>query len=154
YEGDYDGSKLAARGAVIVTLNYRLGAFGFLGDRALAESGHGSGGDFGLLDQIEALRWVQREIASFGGDAAGVMLFGQSAGAVDACVLVASPLAAGLFSRVLLESGPCLTYTTSDASSFAATFEKAMGCSGSTAASCLRSKDAATVARGPGGGIP
>jgi carboxylesterase type B len=89
----YDGESIAARGnAVVVTLNYRLGALGFLASRAL-----GTHGNFALLDQIAALQWVKKNISMFGGDPSHVMLFGHSAGAVDACALVASPRAKGCF---------------------------------------------------------
>ena len=84
----YDGSHLAARGAVVVTINYRLGAFGFLGE-----------GNWGTLDQICALQWVQANIASFGGDAKNVTIFGESAGGSAVVSLMSSPNAAGLFHR-------------------------------------------------------
>jgi para-nitrobenzyl esterase len=105
----YDGQRLAERGGVVlVTLNYRLGPFGFLAHPTLAaDSATGASGNYGILDQIAALRWVQRNIAAFGGDPARVLVFGESAGAVDTCVLLAPPLAAGLFQRALMESGAC-----------------------------------------------
>ena len=99
----YDGIALARRGVIVVTLNYRLGPFGFL---ALPGLGEGNG-NFGLLDQITALRWVQKNIRRFGGNPKRVTLFGESAGAMSACSLLASPLAEGLFSRVILQSGGC-----------------------------------------------
>lgn len=99
----YDGSALARRGVIVVTLNYRLGPLGFL---ALPGLGEGNG-NFGLLDQITALRWVQKNIQTFGGNPDKVTLFGESAGAMSACALLASPLAEGLFSRVILQSGGC-----------------------------------------------
>jgi para-nitrobenzyl esterase len=102
----YDGENLARHGVVVVTINYRLGVFGLLALPELAaESPHHSAGNYGLLDQIAALHWVQRNIAAFGGDPARVTLFGESAGAGSVNVLMASPLAAGLFSRVIAESG-------------------------------------------------
>jgi para-nitrobenzyl esterase len=105
----YDGARLAARGNVIVvTLQYRLGALGFLAHRSLASEANGVAGNHGLLDQIEALRWVQRNVRAFGGDPTRVMLFGESAGALNTCMLVSSPLAAGLFSRALIQSGSCI----------------------------------------------
>ena len=105
----YDGENLANHGAVVVTINYRLGIFGFLALPELtAESPHHSSGDYAILDQIAALQWVQRNIAAFGGDPSRVTIFGESAGADSVCVLMASPLAAGLFTRAIAESGGLL----------------------------------------------
>lgn len=105
----FDGTALAQKGAVLVTVNYRLGLFGFLAHPALtAESEHRSSGNYGLLDQIASLEWVQENIAEFGGDPTRVTIFGQSAGSSDACRLMASPLASGLFQRVIGQSGSCL----------------------------------------------
>jgi para-nitrobenzyl esterase len=112
---DLIGPALARRGVVFVAVNYRLGPFGFLAHPWLtAESGHRSSGNYGLLDQLEALRWVRENIAAFGGDPARVTLMGQSAGAVDACLLMTSPLAAGLFHRAILHSGECQATLTAD----------------------------------------
>jgi len=106
-EPAYDGASLASRGVIVVTVNYRLGVMGFFAHPELtAESPHHSSGNYGLLDQIEALRWVKQYIAQFGGDPENVTLFGESAGSVDATTLMASPLAASLFRRVIAESGP------------------------------------------------
>ena len=102
------GPVLARYGVVVVSANYRLGPFGFLAHPALtAESEHHSSGNYGLLDQLEALRWVQENIGSFGGDRARVTVMGQSAGAVDICLLMSSPLAARLFQGAIMESGDC-----------------------------------------------
>lgn len=102
----YDGARLARRGAVIVTINYRLGALGFLAHPALtAESQNHASGNYALLDQIAALQWVQRNITSLGGDTARVTVFGESAGSIDIMHLMASPRAAGLFHRAIAESG-------------------------------------------------
>ena len=102
----YDGSALARRGAVIVTINYRLGRLGFFAHPALTkENTDGLLGNFGLMDQIEALRWVKRNIAQFGGDAGNVTIFGESAGGVSVQALMASPEANGLFHRAISESG-------------------------------------------------
>ena len=102
----YDGETLARKGAVVVTLNYRLGAFGFLAHPALSEeSPHGSSGNYGVLDMLAALRWVQDNIAAFGGDPGNVTVAGQSAGAMALAALVASPRAEGLFQRVIAQSG-------------------------------------------------
>jgi para-nitrobenzyl esterase len=103
----YNGSSLASHGVIVVTINYRLGVMGFLAHPELtAESPHHSSGNYGLLDQIAALKWVQRNIAQFGGDPANVTIFGESAGSIDATTLMASPVSDGLFRRVIAESGP------------------------------------------------
>jgi para-nitrobenzyl esterase len=105
-EERHNGATLAKKGAVVVTVNYRLGAFGFMAHPALAaESPEHSSGNYGLLDQIAALQWVQRNIARFGGDPSRVTIFGESAGAMSTGSLVGSPLAKGLFQRAILESG-------------------------------------------------
>jgi len=105
-EERHNGARLAQKGAVVVTLNYRLGPFGFLAHPALAaESSHHAAGNYGLLDQIAALHWVQRNIARFGGDPSRVTIFGESAGGMSVGSLIASPLAKGLFQRAILESG-------------------------------------------------
>jgi para-nitrobenzyl esterase len=105
----YDGDALARKGVVVVTLNYRLGAFGFFAHPALtAESPHGASGNYGLMDMLAALRWVQRNIGAFGGDSGNVTVFGQSAGAMAIASLVASPEAAGLMRRAISQSGTWL----------------------------------------------
>ena len=102
----YDGENLARKGVVVVTINYRLGVFGFLALRELsAESPNHASGNYGLMDQIAALQWVQKNIVAFGGDPSRVTIFGQSAGSVSVSVLMASPLANGLFARAIGESG-------------------------------------------------
>ena len=104
--GVYDGRRLARRGdAVVVTLNYRLGALGYLALPALAREEGGALGNLGLLDQVAALRWVREHVAHFGGDPENVTLFGESAGAMSAATLLATPAARGLFRRVVLQSG-------------------------------------------------
>lgn len=103
------GVNLAQTGVVVVSFNYRLGAFGFFAHPGLdAESGHSSSGNYGHLDQIAALEWVRRNIARFGGDAKRVTIAGQSSGSEDVCILMASPLASGLFESAILESGTCV----------------------------------------------
>jgi para-nitrobenzyl esterase len=100
----YDGENLARLGVIVVTINYRLGVFGFLAHPELTrESGHS--GNYGLLDQLAALQWVQKNIAAFGGDPTRVTISGQSAGSNAVHNLVASPLAHGLFQRAIEESG-------------------------------------------------
>ena len=101
----YDGEALARRGVVVVTLNYRVGLFGFMAHPQLtAESPTHSSGNYGLLDQIAALQWVQRNIAAFGGDPAHVTVFGQSAGAHAISTLLTSPLSDGLFQQAIMQS--------------------------------------------------
>jgi len=102
----YAGDGFAKRGVILVTFNYRLGVLGFLALNSLSkESPAGVSGNYGLLDQIAALQWVQRNIGAFGGDAHRVTIFGQSSGAISVSALVASPLAKGLFQRAIGESG-------------------------------------------------
>lgn len=103
----YDGRHLAGSGAVVVTINYRLGPFGFLAHPLLSrESPQGVSGNYGMLDQLAALQWVRRNIASFGGDPSRITLFGESAGAVSILYLMVSPLATGLFQAAIAESAP------------------------------------------------
>ena len=101
----YDGAGFARRGVVFVSLNYRLGVLGWLADAQLsAESPDGLSGNYGLLDQIAALKWVRRNIADLGGDPANVTIMGESAGALSATYLLASPWARGLFAKAIVES--------------------------------------------------
>ncbi len=103
-----DGGDLTRKGVVVVSMNYRLGIFGFFSHPELSrESGHGSG-NYGLMDQIAALEWVRRNIAAFGGDPGNVTIFGESAGSSSVCALVASPRARGLFQKAIGESGSIL----------------------------------------------
>jgi para-nitrobenzyl esterase len=105
-EPPFDGAKLASHGVVVVTINYRLGIFGFIGHPELtAESPHHASGTYGIQDQIAALRWVHDNIAQFGGDPGNVTLFGQSAGARDTMLVAASPLSKGLLQKAIAESG-------------------------------------------------
>ena len=102
----YDGGNLARRGVVVVTINYRLGIFGFFAHPELtAESPDKASGNQGMEDQVAALRWVRQNIAAFGGDPARVTIMGESAGGESVAVLVASPLAKGLFQRAISQSG-------------------------------------------------
>ena len=100
----YDGTSLARRGAVIVTINYRLGPLGFFSHPAIDGEAGGGSRNFGLLDQIEALKWVQSNIAAFGGDPDNVTIFGESAGAQSVLALFASPMARGLFHKGIAQS--------------------------------------------------
>ena len=102
----YDGSALAKRGMIVVSINYRLGALGWLAHPALsAEASDHVSGNYGLLDQIAALQWVKRNIGAFGGDAANVTIAGESAGALSVMYLMAAPAARGLFKKAIVESG-------------------------------------------------
>ena len=112
-QAGYDGREIATRGVVVVSINYRLGALGFLAHPELtAEDDHASSGNTGLLDQQAALRWTQTNIAAFGGDPNNVTVFGESAGAMSVCAQAVSPLAAGLFHRGIGESGSCAIFAT------------------------------------------
>jgi len=102
----YDGTRMAKKGVVVVTINYRLGPLGFLAHPELSkESPYGASGNYGILDQIAALKWIQKNIARFGGDPDRVTIFGESAGSRSVCALVASPLAKTLFHRAIGQSG-------------------------------------------------
>lgn len=128
--------------AIVVTINYRLGPLGFLAIPELSkESAWGASGNYGLLDQIAALEWVQRNIAAFGGDPKRVLVFGESAGAVDTITLVASPLTKGLFSAALEQSGGATSMPKADAEA-AMSARVAMTSCGNAAdkAACLRAK--------------
>ena len=106
----YDGARLAAQGIVVVSINYRMGVLGYLAHPALgAESPAGLSGNYGLLDQIEALRWVRRNVGAFGGDPSKVTIAGESAGGLSVMYLMASPPARGLFSGAIAESAYMIT---------------------------------------------
>lgn len=106
----YDGEEMARQGVVFVSINYRVGVLGFMAHPELsASSGYGASGNYGILDQIAALQWVQRNIAAFGGDPNKVTIAGQSAGAFSVNTLMASPLAKGLFHQAILQSGGLLS---------------------------------------------
>ncbi|HWS66831.1 MAG TPA: carboxylesterase family protein [Steroidobacteraceae bacterium] len=151
---DYDGSKLATGGpigrpTVVVTMNYRMGLFGFLAHPALDNEGHPFG-NYGILDQQAVLRWVQRNIEAFGGDPGRVTLGGQSAGAIDTGASMLSPMATGLFQRAIFQSAPVTNsfyVTLSDALSKGTAFATAAGCPGqdAAAASCLRALSAPRI---------
>jgi para-nitrobenzyl esterase len=136
---NYDGSKLAADGTVVVTINYRLGALGFLAHPALASRPGGPAGNYGLMDQIAALRWVKRNIAQFGGDPHNVTIAGQSAGGVSVLDLLVSHRSRGLFRRAIVQSGAfALTQRPlADAEAAGETFASQAGCPDQSAR-CLR----------------
>jgi para-nitrobenzyl esterase len=138
---DFNGRFLAATArAIVVTVNYRLGPFGWLALKSLQQDG--SSGDYGLMDQVAALKWVQRNIAAFGGSPHDVLLFGQSAGGESVLAQLVSPLAAGLFQRAEVESAP--TALTLPAMAAAETrndsgYATTLGCTDEwTQAACLR----------------
>ena len=101
----YDGTHLAQKEVVLVSVAYRLGVFGFLADSELTRENGGSSGNFGLQDMIAGLKWVKRNIAKFGGDPSRVTIFGESAGGIAVSMLCASPEAKGLFQGAISESG-------------------------------------------------
>jgi para-nitrobenzyl esterase len=136
---NYDGTKLAANGIVVVTINYRLGALGFLAHPAFAARPGGPAGNYGLMDQQAALRWVTRNIAQLGGDPRNVTIAGQSAGGVSVLAHLVSPGSQGLFDRAIVESGAfALTQVSlSSAEAFGTDFANTVVCQDQTA-SCLR----------------
>ncbi|MBV9002249.1 MAG: carboxylesterase family protein [Solirubrobacterales bacterium] len=136
---NYDGSKLATDGTVVVTINYRLGALGFLAHPALASRPGGPAGNYGLMDQIAALRWVKRNIAQFGGDPHNVTIAGQSAGGVSVLDLLVSHRSHGLFQRAIVQSGAfALTQRPlADVEAAGETFATQAGCPDQSAR-CLR----------------
>ena len=142
---DYLPTNLVQDGVTVVTINYRLGALGFLAHPALADA-NGQSGDYGLMDQQAALRWVKRNIASFGGDPRNVTIFGESAGGLSTLSQVASPQARGLFEKAIVESGSYnLTQASlSSAESAGEAFAAQAGCASQTAA-CLRGLPVSTI---------
>jgi para-nitrobenzyl esterase len=135
----YDGAYLAEHArAVVVTVDYRLGALGFLAA--------GGAANFGLRDQIAALEWVKTNIAGFGGDAARVTIFGQGSGGTCVSALLASPRANGLFARAIIDSGDASARSLADAQTVANDLAQKLGCAAEDAAACLRTKDAVAIA--------
>ncbi len=137
----YWGDRLAGKkDVVVVTINYRLGALGFLAQRDLAkEDPKGSTGNYGLLDQIAALEWVKENISGFGGDPDNVLIFGESAGGWSVCNLLASPLAAGLFDKAVIESGGCDTVNKMETGfKDGDDYVRKIGCAGKDVPACLR----------------
>ena len=148
---EYDASKLVQRNVIVVTINYRLGALGFLAHPALsAESPEHISGNYGIEDQQAALAWVRRNIRAFGGDPERVTMFGESAGGLSTFTNLVSPTASGLFQRAIVESGaymltlPTLAQTQTAGTAFA----NAVGCNQATQAAvlaCLRALPVATI---------
>ena len=151
---NYDPSRLAREhGRVVVTVNFRLGALGWLAHPGFETEGEGVGGNWGLMDQQAALRWVQRNIGAFGGDPADVTLFAESSGAWSACYLMASPGSEGLYQRVILQSGPCLEPQSLNAAKdqvpAGPPFADDLGCTQQGQVACLRGLPAWRIARAP-----
>jgi para-nitrobenzyl esterase len=146
-----DGQYIAEHGpAIVVTINYRLGALGWLAHPALdAASPSGTSGNYGIMDQVAALQWMQRNIAAFGGDPARVLLFGESSGAQDSWVLLASPFGRGLFTNMLTESaGPANFYQSS-----LADYEAEIGIPAVTAIGCGTALDVVACLRATPAGV-
>ncbi len=144
---DYDPVRLVQHGVVLVTINYRLGSLGFLAHPALtAESDVHASGNYGLMDQQAALRWVERNIASFGGDPRRVTIFGESAGGLSVHSHIASPLSAGLFHRAIVQSGAYALSqpSLSDAEAQGQALAMRVGCTDQTA-ECLRATPVQTL---------
>jgi para-nitrobenzyl esterase len=150
---DYDPTKLVRGDVIVVTINYRLGALGFLAHPALtAESPYHTSGNYGIMDQQFALQWVQRNIAAFGGDPHNVTIFGESAGGLSVFSNLASPPATKLFHRAIVESGAYeLTLPTlADAEAQGTAFATSVGCSDQSA-ECLRSRSVQEILANQGG---
>ena len=153
--GKYPGGKLSEFGDVIVvTINYRLGAFGFFATPALRdEDPNKSVGSYGSLDQVAAIKWVHDNIANFGGDPSNVTIFGQSAGGWSVCTMLATPLNKGMFSRAILESGGCeATETLDQGYARGADIAQKVGCKADDL-KCLRAVPAEKLAMGGVGDI-
>jgi para-nitrobenzyl esterase len=148
---EYNPAGLVRDGVVVVTINYRLGALGFLADSALASHPGGPAGNYGLMDQQAALRWVQRNIRGFGGNPGNVTLFGESAGGLSTLAQLVSPGARGLFQRAIVESGAyqLTQQPLAAAESAGQAFAAKAGCAGTTApasaAACLRRLPVSTI---------
>jgi para-nitrobenzyl esterase len=142
----YSGEFLAQRNVVVVSLNYRLGVFGFFGHPDLAKEGSPLGNQ-GLLDQQLALEWVKNNVAKFGGDPSNVTIFGESAGSQDVCLHVAAPKSRGLFHRAISESGGCTAHeqVAADAAELTTTLAAKVGCKGDGVLACLRGKSVADL---------
>jgi para-nitrobenzyl esterase len=138
----YGGSTMAARTkTVIVSINYRLGALGFLAHPALSAVTPGGSGNYGTMDQLQSLRWVQKNIGRFGGDRGNVTIYGQSAGAAGVCNMLAMPSASGLFDRAIVQSSNCMATrnTLAAGEQSGVGFATAVGCTDpSTVVACLR----------------
>jgi para-nitrobenzyl esterase len=156
----YEATKLAsATGAIVITLNYRLGPFGFLSGAALRaeDPAHPSAGNYGIEDQIAAFQWVKSNAAAFGGDPSNVTVFGESAGGTSILVHLASPKSAGLFAHVIVESAWAMpgatAFPTAAADQSGDKFAESLSCTtAATALSCLRSKSVDEILKATAGG--
>lgn len=141
----YDGAEFARRNIVFVSLNYRLGALGFLAQRTFIgeTQTHPQAGNYGLLDQVAALQWVHDNIGAFGGDSGRVTIFGESAGASSVCALLTAPTARSLFQRAIVQSGRCLLQMPGLTTALAQADQltSTLGCQGADPRACLRSVD-------------
>ncbi|MEO1175322.1 MAG: carboxylesterase family protein, partial [Myxococcota bacterium] len=146
----YDGARLAAReNVIVVTVQYRLGALGYLVDSALDDGA--PSGNYGLRDLVAALQWVQRNAAALGGDAERVMLFGESGGGTNVCALLATPSAADLFSSAIVMSGGCAGAERDAVAEWSRDVRTAVQCDGTLGvAECLRAADAESLVRAAG----
>lgn len=155
-QAEYHGANLARKGVVVVTLNYRLGPLGYLVHPGLDRESPGTtSGNYGLLDQMAALKWVRRNIAAFGGDPGNVTIFGQSAGSRSVSLLLLSPQARGLFHKAIAQSGgpilgsellnPAFNGNKSSVSEMGETLARRLGCEGPNALGCMRAKTATQV---------
>jgi para-nitrobenzyl esterase len=155
-QAEYHGANLARKGVVVVTLNYRLGPLGYLVHPGLdSESPQGVSGNYGLLDQIAALKWVRANIKAFGGDPGNVTLFGQSAGSRSVSLLLLSPQAKSLFHRAIAQSGgpilgseylnPAFNGDKTSVSKMGEELARRLGCEGSNGLACMRAKSADDV---------
>ena len=150
-EERHNGARLAQKGAVVVTVNYRLGVFGFMAHPALAAEAGGASGNYAIMDQVAALEWVRRNIARFGGDPGRVTIFGESAGGSSVGALIATPLAKGLFRNGILQSGNAIggARARSDVFAESVRFAEVLGVSGTgaDAAAKLRAVPADSLQR-------
>lgn len=144
---DYGPGRLVTEGGVIVvTINYRLGALGFLALPQLSNETELGSGTYGLLDQQAALRWVQENVAQFGGDTTNVTLFGESAGGGSVCSQLVSPQAKGLFTKAIAESGCALRGPVlATAEKTGTALARRLGCSGAATLTCLRARSADSI---------
>jgi carboxylesterase type B len=142
-------AMVRATGVVGVSLNYRLGVFGFLGLPALTAEA-GESGNYGFLDQQAALRWIARSVAAFGGDPRRVTVGGESAGGFSVCGHLVAPGSRGLFAQAMMQSGSCITQTQSEAEAAGSAVSQAVGCA---TLACLRSKPAGVLLDAPSGGF-
>jgi para-nitrobenzyl esterase len=151
-----DAAAFTSRGVIVVTVGYRLGVFGFVGHPALSAEQGGSSGEYGLLDQLAALRWVHNNIAAFGGDPSRVTLFGSSAGSFDTVALMASPLSQGLISGAAVQGDVQWGLTgngnhISDAEQLGLQLSQSVGCAGAAdVLACLRAKPASDLVEAAG----